>query len=42
MSLQVLPSAPKAKVGGKASAKRKEPPTKVKGKVAKRLGTGKK
>lgn len=40
--LQVLPSAPKAKLGAKTSAKKKEAPSKVKGKVAKKLGAGKK
>lgn len=40
--LQVLPSAPKAKLSAKTSAKKKEAPAKVKGKVAKKLGSGKK
>lgn len=40
--LQVLPTAPKAKLGAKPGLKKKDAPSKVKGKVAKKLGGGKK
>lgn len=41
-AIQVMPSAPKAKLGAKTGVKKKEPASKVKGKVAKKLGGGKK